>query len=1833
MIKKITLFFSFSISVLFLQAQFNIGSNTKNPYAVLQLQGADSSQGLIIPYVTTINRPSASDTTQGMIIFNLNDSILQYCDGESWLNINPTSITDRDGDTRITVEETDDEDKIKMYTNNGLAIAIQNSNNWVGIGTETPLARFHVFEPSWGSMFMARSDGKVLMGGASASSARVTVNGGFVTENTSLSQEHFRVAGFDGNVGLSTSAPARKFHVHNDVSGTDSSLVITRAGNIGIGTTNPINKIDIIGIGTMIRASGNDAALRLNGTGTKSQIDFANNNVIQWTIARNQSGGRLDFKNPSNEIVFAMTDAGRASIGNNPSATIGKFQVTLDEDATIDSVFTITQKGYVGIGSTTADNPLHITSNTDPIKLEGLQNDASLDTIITVDPDGVLHKTSASDIGSSTSWSLTGNSGTSSATNFIGTTDGQHFIVKSNNSERIRIQNNGLIGIHTSSPTVPVEIGTGRPILLDYNGTSGQYGVILKGGPGGWSIMHGFEGSAGTNHGGFGGYGGGDNFTRYYIGSYSSNEVMSLLKTGNIGIGTIAPTAKLHIRNDVSGADSTVVITHAGFVGIGTSLADNPLHIISNSDPVKLEGVINDVSTDTILTLDASGIVHKRSISSIADSINSSVSDHDWYEVGGSSPPNAITDNIFTQGNVGIGTNPSAPLHVSGNAKFQGTTTLDIQTSISSIGELPAGAGITTPANSIVLLPNVNSGTVGDKIAIGYFSAGNPGWRSAFEIANSAGSRGDMLLMKTGGNVGIGSASPSRVLDIVYPAASGDDGIRISGGGGIFSNIPLKIWDKGTGPNNINIVEFGHNSTYVSGARIYSENPAASASTGANLALITASDNAGTWNSNQLVLNRSGNIGIGTNTPGTALDIVGTISANTIQRRNLSATRIELNNSDLRLYRSNNAIIWDGQDLYPLVNNIRGLGTQTNRWDSLWVSGAAMVSGKIGIGTPSPDTTLHIEGSLKMVDGNQANGYILQSDANGVGSWVDPSLITAADDGDWVLDSDTLYSAPDSTVVIKGGKVGIGTTQPTASLEVTSGDVYISPTSNGSSVFRVNNAASNPVFNVNTSATQIEIGTNKSYLSGAFSAALAIQPRSSHNLGTLIAAHPADQSDNTKTIFRVTDNTFNTPWFNITGGGNIGIGTSIPASQFHIHNDASGNDSAFVVTSAGNIGVGTTNPTSMLHIKNPDGVTKNLINIQSDNHSYFSVNHINGVNNIPLSISGYDSSRHVMLMSHDNQSGQVGTMLYIQQSSNSTSVSDALRLRAKRNAILIDSGTVRINSGGVPGGQYFQRGYGDGSDVFRVDATTTSGASFVIEESGEVGLGTSNPTNLLHINGTTDPIKIIGLVSDATLDTVITVDANGILHKTASNQLTTADDEDWVLDGDTLYSAPDSTLSIKNGKVNIGNDDAFSNAKLNIYQNSNDFRQGIKFSGTTPNGNFLGIGTDGTNMVIGFNTNYWSFYADRMTNNASSASLANGNLVIKQSTNTGIYGYGSYTFSPTASGALGFLRSINTYTMTAAAYSADYVGSMILTNAFNISGGASTPINTLNIAPTINQTGGSNGTSRGIYINPTLTSAADYIALQSDTGNVIINRGNVGIGTDDPAVKLHIYDDNVNPVLRISRAGFPGTPSTQLSHGYVGTFGTDGFQIYAGSVSRMLFHNTGYITMSPTSIYSINTDQFYLNAVSGFIGINTSSPTELFHIDAASDSLQIDNLASGILDNVLMHDPSTGKVVTGTIASINNSNVRTEASAYTLTTDDDVVLCNTSGGGFTATLPTASGNTGKKFTIKKYDTSVNVLVIDGDGAETIDGAATVSLTAAWQRITVISDGSNWAIID
>lgn len=111
----------------------------------------------------------------------------------------------------------------------------------------------------------------------------------------------------------------------------------------------------------------------------------------------------------------------------------------------------------------------------------------------------------------------------------------------------------------------------------------------------------------------------------------------------------------------------------------------------------------------------------------------------------------------------------------------------------------------------------------------------------------------------------------------------------------------------------------------------------------------------------------------------------------------------------------------------------------------------------------------------------------------------------------------------------------------------------------------------------------------------------------------------------------------------------------------------------------------------------------------------------------------------------------------------------------------------------------------------------------------------------------------------------------------------------------------------------------------------------------------------------------------------------------------------------------------------------------------------------------------------------------------------------------------------------------------------------------------------------------------------------------------AVEQLRVSGAGTSLLAGLLA--PTTAKTATFTAA----------ATDYTL-------LCDATSGAITANLPAAASNAGRIYLVKKVDASANAVTLDGDGAETIDGAATYALTVQWQSVTVQCNGTGWFIL-
>lgn len=89
-----------------------------------------------------------------------------------------------------------------------------------------------------------------------------------------------------------------------------------------------------------------------------------------------------------------------------------------------------------------------------------------------------------------------------------------------------------------------------------------------------------------------------------------------------------------------------------------------------------------------------------------------------------------------------------------------------------------------------------------------------------------------------------------------------------------------------------------------------------------------------------------------------------------------------------------------------------------------------------------------------------------------------------------------------------------------------------------------------------------------------------------------------------------------------------------------------------------------------------------------------------------------------------------------------------------------------------------------------------------------------------------------------------------------------------------------------------------------------------------------------------------------------------------------------------------------------------------------------------------------------------------------------------------------------------------------------------------------------------------------------------------------------------------------------------------KTSAYTVKQADEgrLIPCDATSAGLTVTLPTvALAGNGFRIGIKKIDASANAVTVDGDSAETIDGAADFALNAQFETVWLICDGAAWHV--
>ena len=142
-------------------------------------------------------------------------------------------------------------------------------------------------------------------------------------------------------------------------------------------------------------------------------------------------------------------------------------------------------------------------------------------------------------------------------------------------------------------------------------------------------------------------------------------------------------------------------------------------------------------------------------------------------------------------------------------------------------------------------------------------------------------------------------------------------------------------------------------------------------------------------------------------------------------------------------------------------------------------------------------------------------------------------------------------------------------------------------------------------------------------------------------------------------------------------------------------------------------------------------------------------------------------------------------------------------------------------------------------------------------------------------------------------------------------------------------------------------------------------------------------------------------------------------------------------------------------------------------------------------------------------------------------------------------------------------------------------------------------------------------------------GNETIAGVKTFSTKVSTTALQVSG--GSIANGKVLTSDGSGNATWQATQAVNQQSVATKTANYTLTTSDEVILADATGGALTLTLPTAVGNT-NLYTIKKIDSSSNTATITTSSAQTIDGGGTAVVKVQYASVNLVSNGSNWYII-
>jgi hypothetical protein len=689
----------------------------------------------------------------------------------------------------------------------------------------------------------------------------------------SIDQSPYKFYDNNGNVSTSSSYGILRFHYgeFNPTNATITSprlgnippgrsrwrgglLSLTWEGNLGIGTTNPSAKLDVAG----------DAIIR--GTTTASRFCLGNNCITNWP-----SGGTNYWILSGNSLYATPTNV---NVGIGTTSPQAKLHV-------VDSAI-------ISSGEAASLN----------IKGRGGQNIYNFAAVNLVDD-----RPNANRI-----WHITHRSNANPQDVnklFFSYYNGNRW------SNLLAIATSGNVGIGTTSPQAKLHVLEGGIILQGGENVLKITRPITSGGYARGVWFYNRDGS--QMEAGIGFIGNGDNPPRRIYLTHGNNGWDSpvgihILNDGNVGIGTINPSAKLHVVGNVradqfclgnncitnwpSGGTNYWILSGNSLyatptnvnVGIGTTSPQAKLHVLEGG--IILQGGENVLKITRPITsggyargvwfYNRDGSQMEAGIGFIGNGDNPPRRIYLTHGNNGWDSPVGI--HILNDGNVGIGTiNPSAKLHVVGNVRADqfclgnncitnwpsGGTNYWILSGNSLYAtptNVNVGIGTTSPQSYI----HINSNSSNDWISFRIDRNNSPQWtfgnssNNSFYIDSQQGG-GRVLTLTPSGNVGIGTTNPQSKLHI-YSTYSWD-ALTIESGSSAGINIKSRN-NNGAGfiyftnLNNGNLWNIFHNNQDQ------------------NLSFYFYNSSSRNW-THALTLANNGNVGIGTTNPGAKLHVIG----------------------------------------------------------------------------------------------------------------------------------------------------------------------------------------------------------------------------------------------------------------------------------------------------------------------------------------------------------------------------------------------------------------------------------------------------------------------------------------------------------------------------------------------------------------------------------------------------------------------------------------------------------------------------------------------------------------------------------------------------------------------------------------------------------------------------------------------------------------------------------------------------------------------------------------------------------------------------------------------